>query len=96
MPYFTAEPKLLLLLLAVLVTGCTTTETGLGSTVSGTNRINFAWKSSDSVPGEMNATLADGTSYTGHYFQINSDTRVDGFGFGRHSRRTIRAEWLPI
>jgi hypothetical protein len=30
----------------------------------------------------MNATLADGTNYAGHFFQINSNTTIDGFGFG--------------
>jgi hypothetical protein len=48
--------KLGLPLLVVLATGCTTMGTGFGSTASGSNPVNFSWKSSDTVSGSMNAT----------------------------------------
>ncbi|HEY2401665.1 MAG TPA: hypothetical protein VGI23_15045, partial [Steroidobacteraceae bacterium] len=79
-------------LLVALVTGCTTMGTGFGSTASGTDPVNFSWKSSDSVSGSMNATLSDGTTFTGQFFQITSDTTVDNLGplwagWGGYGRR---------
>src|SRR5882757_19387 len=72
--------KLGLPLLVALAAGCTTMGTGFGSTPTGTNPVNFSWKSSDSVSGSMNATLADGKTFTGQFFQITSDTTVDNLG----------------
>ena len=72
--------KLGLPLLVALAAGCTTMGTGFGSTASGKNPVNFSWKSSDSVSGSMNATLSDGKSFTGQFFQITSDTTVDNLG----------------
>jgi hypothetical protein len=67
-------------LLAVLAAGCTTMGTGFGSTATGADHVNFSWKSSNSVSGTMNATLSDGKTYTGQFFQITSDTTVDNLG----------------
>ena len=72
--------KLGLPLLVALAAGCTTMGTGFGSTSTGTNPVNFTWKSSDSVSGSMNATLANGKTFTGQFFQITSDTTVDNLG----------------
>jgi hypothetical protein len=72
--------KLGLPLLAVLAAGCTTTGTGFGSTATGTNPVTFNWKSSDPVSGTMNATLSNGKTYSGQFFQITSDTTVDSLG----------------
>jgi hypothetical protein len=68
------------LVLTALVAGCATMGTGFGSTESGQNPVNFTWKSSDDVSGTMNATLSDGKTYTGQYFQITTDTTVDNLG----------------
>jgi hypothetical protein len=65
-------------LLAALATGCTTMGGGFGSTPSGASPTNFSWKSSDGISGTMNATLSDGTIYSGQYFQITRETSVDG------------------
>jgi hypothetical protein len=67
-------------LLAALAAGCTTMGTGFGSTVSGADPVTFSWKSSDSVSGTMSATLADGREYSGQFFEITRDTRVDNLG----------------
>src|ERR1700704_4909916 len=67
-------------LLAVLAAGCTTMGTGFGSTATGANPVNFNWKSSDSVSGSINATLSDGKTYSGQFFQITSNTTVDNLG----------------
>jgi hypothetical protein len=72
--------KLGLPLLVVLATGCTTMGTGFGSTASGKDPVNFSWKSSDSVSGTMSASVSDGNSYKGQFFQITNDTTVDNLG----------------
>jgi hypothetical protein len=69
--------KLMLPLLVAISAGCTTMGTGFGSTPSGANPTTFNWKSSDGVSGTMNATLSDGTVYSGQFFQITRDTTVD-------------------
>ena len=72
--------KLGLPLLVVLATGCATMGIGSGSTATGTDPVNFTWKSSGGVSGSMNATVPSGTVYTGQFFQITSDTTVDTLG----------------
>ncbi len=68
------------LVLTALVAGCATMGTGFGTTASGKTAANFSWKSSDDVSGTMNATLTDGKTFTGQYFQITTDTTVDNLG----------------
>ena len=89
--------KLGLPLLVALAAGCTTMGTGVGSTASGANPVNFSWKSSDdSVSGTMNAMLSDGKTYSGQFFQITKDTTVDSVGplwYGWHSRWDGRGIW---
>jgi hypothetical protein len=72
--------KLGLPLLIAVAAGCTTMGTGTGSTASGKNPVNFSWKSSDGVSGSMNASLSNGKTYSGQFFQITSDTTVDNLG----------------
>jgi hypothetical protein len=72
--------KLGLALLAVLATGCTTMGTGLGSTVSGTNLVNFSWTSTDGVSGTMKATAGNAATYTGRFFEVTSETTGGGLG----------------
>jgi hypothetical protein len=74
--------KLTLPALLALAAGCTTMGTGFGSTASGADSVAFSWKSSgaDPVTGTMNATLADGQTYSGQFFEITKDTRVENLG----------------
>jgi hypothetical protein len=74
--------KLALPALLALTAGCTTMGTGFGSTASGADSVAFSWKSSgaDPVTGTMNATLADGQTYSGQFFEITKDTRVENLG----------------
>jgi hypothetical protein len=72
--------KLGLPLLFALAAGCTTMGTGFGSTATGASPVDFSWKSFDNVSGSMNATLSDGKTFTGQFFQITSDTTVDNLG----------------
>jgi hypothetical protein len=67
-------------LLVALAAGCTTMGTGFGSTESGASPVNFNWKSSDSVAGTMSASLANGKTFSGKFFQITGDTTVDNLG----------------
>jgi hypothetical protein len=66
--------------LLLTAAGCTTMGAGTGSTPSGADPVNFTWKSSDSVSGTMSASLADGTTYSGQFFQVTRDTTVDSLG----------------
>jgi hypothetical protein len=53
----------------------------MGATPSGADRVTFNWKGNTaSNSGTMTASLSDGTSYTGQYFQITRDTTVDSLG----------------
>ncbi len=75
--------------LVALVAGCATMGTGTGATPSGADPVQFSWKSSDSVSGTMDATLSDGKTYSGQFFQITKNTTVDSIGplwSGWHSR----------
>src|ERR1700682_5552429 len=90
--------KLGLPLLIILATDCTTMGTGFGSTASGTDPVNFSWKSSGGVSGTMNASAPDGISYAGQFFQITRDTTVANLGplwdgWGPGWRRGGWASW---
>jgi hypothetical protein len=67
-------------LLLCLAAGCTTMGTGSGSTSSGAAPVSFHWKSSDSVSGTMDATLSNGKTFSGQFFQITNNTTVDNLG----------------
>jgi hypothetical protein len=60
------------LLIVGLVVGCATTRTGSGSAVTATDSVKFSWISSGNVSGSMTATLANGETFTGRFFQITS------------------------
>jgi len=77
-------------------TGCTATGTGFGSAPSGGSEVRFSWKSSDPVTGTIDATLSDGDTFSGTFFQITSDTQVDTLGplwYGWGPRGYYRGEW---
>ena len=58
------------------VAACTTMGTGVGSSPTGNIRAVLMWKGSDR-DGIMTATLSNGEVYSGMYFQITGETRVD-------------------
>ena len=82
----------LALLATLFVSGCRTTGAGYGTLQNSADgadiRVSFDWRSTDSVSGTMTATFSDGRSFTGQYFQITSDTRIDHLGPLWH-------EWSP-
>src|ERR1700677_2192996 len=51
---------------------CPPTGTGESSAVPATNPVKFSWTSSGNVSGSMTATLANGETFTGRFFQITS------------------------
>src|SRR5579872_745131 len=74
-----ARMALPLAVAAVAAAGCATMGTGTGATPSGADPVTFSWKGSTaSDSGTMTASLSDGTTYTGQYFQITRNTAVEG------------------
>lgn len=72
--------------------------TGVGSTEGGADAVTFNWKSSDDVSGTLNATLAGGSTFSGQYFQITQQSRVDTLaplwvGWGRRRRGFGWDDW---
>jgi hypothetical protein len=66
------------LVVVVGAAGCATMGAGAGATPSGADAVTFHWNGSTaSDSGTMTASLTDGTTYTGQYFQITSNTTVD-------------------
>jgi len=60
------------LLVAGLAAGCATMRAGTGSVISGANPVKFSWTSAGNVSGSMTATLANGQTFTGRFFQVTS------------------------
>ncbi|HEY7377825.1 MAG TPA: hypothetical protein VH542_03975 [Steroidobacteraceae bacterium] len=56
---------------------CTTMGTGTGHEGGSDHPVAFSWTSKDAVSGTMSATLANDKTYTGPFFQITSETRVE-------------------
>ena len=61
-----------LLLVIGLAAGCATMRTGSGSALPGTNPVRFSWTSSGNAAGSITATLANGETFTGRFFQTTS------------------------
>jgi hypothetical protein len=60
------------LLVVALAAGCAAVNTGAGSAVPGANSVKFSWTGSGNVAGSMTATLANGETFTGRFFQSTS------------------------
>jgi len=46
----------------------------MGSTRGDNTPVNFSWSSDNAVSGSMTATLVNGESFAGRFFQVTSDT----------------------
>jgi len=91
--------------IAALLTGACTT-TGIGTGIgTGSSRIpeitaTFTWSAQGPRTGTMMATLADGRQYSGTFFQITSETRVEELGPlwagwpAMYGRRFYCGSWL--
>src|SRR5262245_4168581 len=60
-----------------VVAGCANTGTGLGSMRGADTHANFAWTSTDDRAGTLTAQLSNGKQYSGKFFQVTQDTRVE-------------------
>jgi len=58
-----------------MAAACTTTGVGTGETSTG-GAASFEWSSDNATSGTMSATVMDQT-YSGRFFQITTETRVD-------------------
>ena len=65
------------LLVVALVVGCATTRTGSGSAMPAANPVKFSWAGSGNVSGSMTATLGNGETFTGRFFQTTSSLTDD-------------------
>ncbi|WP_298668488.1 hypothetical protein [uncultured Sphingomonas sp.] len=80
---------LVALIAAGALAGCTTTGTGVGDSGASGLTATFSWKAQGARTGEMMAQLSNGQNYTGTFFQITSETRVDDLG-------PLWAGWGPM
>jgi hypothetical protein len=64
-------------LLATLVAGGAVMGSGIIATGASASSLAFTQVPLNSASGVMSATLSDGTTYTGRYFQISQDTTLD-------------------
>jgi hypothetical protein len=64
----------------VALTACTTMGIGTGSTRNNDVTAAFAWKSTDDHTGSLTANLNNGETFTGKFFQITSESRVEEMG----------------
>ncbi|HJY41203.1 MAG TPA: hypothetical protein VJ303_08205 [Steroidobacteraceae bacterium] len=75
-PFRTLGPLGLLAIVSAFA-ACTTMGTGVGTERSGDMKANFAWKSTDDRTGTLTANLSNGDTYSGQFFQVTHDTRVE-------------------
>lgn len=68
--------------LATLVAGCTTSGTGMGEprSVGQGPGASFTWQSQGPRTGTMTAQLTTGATYSGTFFQVTRESRVDELG----------------
>jgi hypothetical protein len=61
------------------VAACTTTGTGIGNVRGGgaDSATRFTWKSTDDRTGTLTARLSNGDTFSGPFFQVTHDTRVE-------------------
>lgn len=58
-------------------TGCATTGTGSGHSRNNAVTAAFQWRSTDDRTGTLTASLSNGENYSGRFFQITSESRID-------------------
>jgi hypothetical protein len=78
----TRRPDMSLLATAIvtlaLFSACTSMGMGTGSNDAGDTLVGFSWTSENNTSGEMTATFqSTGQAFTGRFFQVTSETRVD-------------------
>lgn len=66
--------------LLAVTAGCTTTGTGIGDSSAPGMSATFTWRAQGARTGEMTAALANGSQYSGSFFQVTRETRIDDLG----------------
>jgi hypothetical protein len=61
----------------VAIASCASMGSGEGTVRASGAAVRFDWKSTDDVSGTLTATVADGQVFSGQYFQITGDVRID-------------------
>jgi hypothetical protein len=56
---------------------CTTMGSGVGQERGGDVKADFSWKSTDDRTGTITANLSNGENFSGPFFQVTRDTRVE-------------------
>lgn len=67
-------------LAVVAIAGCTTSGTGMGTSLAADVTATFTWTADSPTHGTMTAALNNGEAYQGQFFQITHETRVDQLG----------------
>jgi hypothetical protein len=62
--------------LVLLAAGCASTGSGYGTSPSG-DEATFRWDAKSDITGTLTATMPGGPVYSGPYFEVTSETRVE-------------------
>ncbi|MHB1207482.1 MAG: hypothetical protein ACYCZX_18090 [Rhodospirillaceae bacterium] len=83
-----------------MLTACETTGIGTGSTLQGDVHATLSWHSTGGHSGDITAQLNTGEVFSGRYFQISRETRVDelsplwdGWGWPRNGWGMYWGRW---
>jgi hypothetical protein len=74
-----ARPVAAILVMLASV-GCTTTGTGAGGSRNNDDSAASVWTSTNDRTGTLSATVSTGEAYSGKYFQITAESRIDQLG----------------
>lgn len=67
-------------LVAIAITGCTTSGFGTGQSTTGNVGATFNWTATGATRGTMIARLTNGQAFQGPFFQITQESRVTDYG----------------
>lgn len=73
-------PVTLGLALALAISACTATGTGTGSSRRNDIKADFAWRSEGGMTGTLTASMNNGETFSGKFFQVTSESRIDDLG----------------
>ena len=74
---------LVFVLLIVVTVGCKSTGSGIGESATGDVQARFTWQQSDPLSGTLTAMVSgqnDSETYTGKFYQITRNSRIDTLG----------------
>ena len=75
--------RLVFALLIIAMIGCKSTGSGIGESATGDVQARFTWQQSDPLSGTLTATMFrqnDSETYTGKFYQITRNSRIDTLG----------------